>query len=107
MVSSLALMWKSRSFARSARHENDGLRIFFFCSPILKVYNTVRRGDSMTHPLPALVDDRSTLLHQISELGDFSRVPSPVRPGAVAVPVAIAPNPMTPDTALISTHSES
>ena len=55
----------------------------------------------MPDPLPALVDDRSTLLHQISELGDFQPVPSPVRPGAVAIRVAIAPNPMTSDTALI------
>src|ERR1035441_9817308 len=30
-----------------------------------------------------------------------SQVPSPVRPDAVAVPLAIALNPMTPDTALI------
>src|SRR6266700_2533196 len=31
----------------------------------------------------------------------FSRVPSPVLPGAVEVPVAIAPKPTTPDTAPI------
>src|SRR5207244_5726516 len=35
----------------------------------------------------------------------FSRVPSPVHPAAAEVPVAIAPNPTTPDTALIfSSH---
>ncbi len=55
----------------------------------------------MPDPLPALVDVRSTLLQQISELGDFQPGSITSATGAVAVPVAIAPNPTTPDTALI------
>jgi hypothetical protein len=47
------------------------LRTFFFWGLILKVCNTLREGGSMPDPLPALVDDRSTLLQQISQLGDF------------------------------------
>ena len=56
---------------RSARHENDESRDFFFCAFNIKVCNTLRQGGPLTDPLPALVDDRSTLLRQIAELGDF------------------------------------
>src|ERR1017187_7584697 len=55
----------------SARHESDGSRSFIFCGLNLKVCNTLRRGGPMPDPLPPLVDDRSTLLRQIAELGDF------------------------------------
>src|SRR2546423_7591647 len=55
----------------SVRHESDGLRIFFFWALFLKVCKTVRQGGLMPDPLSAYVDDRSTLLQQISELGDF------------------------------------
>jgi hypothetical protein len=48
-----------------------GLRICFFKGLNLKVCNTSRKGDPMPDPLPALVDDRSALLRQIAELGDF------------------------------------
>src|SRR5580704_16107473 len=43
----------------------------FFCSLFLKVYVTLREGGPMPDPLPPLVDDRSAILRQISELGDF------------------------------------
>ena len=55
----------------SARHENDGLWVFLFCGLILKVCDTLRSGGPMPDPFPALIGDRSTLLRQISELGDF------------------------------------
>src|SRR5439155_26365271 len=61
----------SQRFRGSVRHESDGLRIFFFWALFLKVCNTVRKGGLMPDPLSAFVDDRSTLLQQISELGDF------------------------------------
>src|ERR1017187_7323381 len=60
-----------RVYERSARHESDGSRSFIFCGLNLKVCNTLRRGGPMPDPLPPLVDDRSTLLRQIAELGDF------------------------------------
>src|ERR1017187_10055840 len=60
-----------RAIASRARHESDGSRSFIFCGLNLKVCNTLRRGGPMPDPLPPLVDDRSTLLRQIAELGDF------------------------------------
>ena len=49
----------------------------------------------MPDPLPALVDDRSALLRQIAELGDFQpgSITSATRP--VVALLAIALNPMT------------
>src|SRR5207248_6895586 len=37
----------------SVRHENDGLRIFFLCRPILKVRHAARQGGPMPDPLQA------------------------------------------------------
>src|SRR6266853_5031567 len=69
---------KSREWAAGcARHGSEESEVFFFCALILKVCDTLRRGGAMPDPLSPLVDNRSAVLRQISELGDF-------QPGSIA-----------------------
>src|ERR1035438_4832646 len=63
--------WLARQrFSKCARHGSEESEVFFFCGLSLKVYDTLRRGGPMPDPLSPLVDDRSAVLRQISELGD-------------------------------------
>jgi hypothetical protein len=55
------------------------LMVSLFLAPNLKVLDTVREGGIMPDPLSTLVNERSTLLRQVSELGDF-------QPGSISSP---------------------
>src|ERR1022692_2170748 len=53
--------------------------VSLFLSQNLKVFDTVREGGIMPDPLSTLIDERSSLLRQFSELGDF-------QPGSISSP---------------------
>ena len=53
------------------RHRSDRWWVSFCLGPILKVVYTSGIGGPVLDPLSTLLDDRFTLLRQISELGDF------------------------------------